>query len=692
MASEYVPAWVRVLEDCGYPDQVVVLDFESYFDDQYKITTMSTPEYVTDKRWEALALSHTSVSAMLPYADYSGACEVGELPILGYLLYLQKTYGKDLAGCTVVMQNASFDATVLALQYGIWPKYIIDTKSLALAWNTRTKNDLGAQAERWNLPAKLKSDTKSFTGCTLRRGRYLPISGRGKKRKPPEPRPLMTDDQIRAMIAYANNDVAREWELFTILLPRLSNPQVELRIQQHTLGLFTKPVLRADRTLGLDLIQKMTAEPQALLTELGLTDEEISGNISFDRLLTTALEAAGDQPMRYCKAMKAGMVFGLAKDDPELAALKAHPSEQVRKLVEARSAAKSWPLHAARVEKILAMAAACGGLMPVPLNYWGAHTGRWTGGQGVNLQNLPWKGHLLVKALRNLLISDEGQILVLVDLSGIEARVLAWIAGQWDLVQKFANKEEIYCGFASKVLGWNVRKARKDDPAPVVARYKWARDNIGKIGVLGCGYGMGAKEPGDETGTKPNYYFAGAGLDLAMSQRIVSVYRESNTQITGFWRAIEKAFAYTAKYHKPCVMERGLRFSSSEEIDVIITLPNGRELHYHKVRLTPGKFCDKIAVYHETEHRWEYLWGGTITENVVQAMSRDVLIEAGLRLEDRGYHTAHHIHDELVLAVPEEKAQECLNAAVEEMSKTPMWAIGLPLGAEGGISKFYRKL
>lgn len=690
MASQYVPAWVEVLRTCGYPDTVLVLDFESYFDEDFDLRKLSTPEYVMDKRWEVLGLASLSMGGQLPFSDYEKRTQwhAGEEAVERYLRYAQANYGPDLAGVTVTMQNASFDATVLAMRYGIFPKYLIDTKSLALAWNTRAKNDLGTQAKRWGLPDK--GETKDFKGATNRRGRYLPLSGRGKKRKPPQPRPLMDENQAEALGVYACNDAARQWEIFTILLPRLSNPKTELRIQQHSLELVTKPVLQADRALGLDLIQKMAVEPKTLADDLKLTEADLSGNISFDKLLTEALP---DDPQRYKKHMPATehkaayWAYGLAKDDSQLALLKAHPSERVRKLVEARSAVKSWPLHAARVEKILAMSAAWGGLMPVPLQYWGAHTGRWTGGWGINLQNLPKKGHKLVQALRHLLTAPDGQTLVLVDLAGIEARVLAWIAGQWDLVSRFANKEEIYCGFAAKVLGKPVRKARKDDP-PAIAKLYTQRRDLGKVGVLGCGYGMGKDRVVDYAATDPY----NLKLTIEEAEKIVNVYRESNTAITGFWRAIEKAFVYTAKYKTPCVMERGLAFSSTDEIDVIITLPNGRELHYHKVRLEPGKYNDSISVYNEMEHSWEYLWGGTITENVVQAISRDVLIEAAMRLEDRQYHTAFHIHDEIVMAVPEAQAEECLHAAEEEMSKTPVWAPRLPLAAEGGVSKFYRKL
>lgn len=683
MASEYVPAWVAVLQQCGYPIDVVVLDFESYFDSEYGLKLLSIPEYVQDKRWEVLGLARLHMNGQLPFSDYEAntMVEVGEESVASYLKYLQATYGPTLERCTIIMQNAPFDASVLAWRYGIFPKFIVDTKCLAAAWNTRSKTGLADLCKKFGLPDK--GETKDFMECTMKKRHYR------KRKGPPLVRPIMTDEQIQALCGYAANDAMREWEVFTILLPALSNPEIELRIQHHTLELFTRPVLKLDTVKANELIVGMEAEIDAIIAPTGLTRVDISGDNSFEWALSERLRALGENPQQYMKVCKGprGMMLALAKDDPERKLLAAHPDETVRNLIAARGALDSWPLHIKRVRRLIAMAAVCGGLLPAPLNYWGAHTGRWSGGQKLNLQNLPKRGHPLVVAMRGLLIAPEGCILAIVDLAAIEARVLAWIAGQWDLVEKFANKEEIYCGFATKVLGWPVRKVKKDGIPAIEKRHKWARDNIGKIGILGCGYGMGPKEPGNPA--EPNYFFKAAGLDLAMAERIVSVYRESNTAITGFWRSIEKAFCYTAKYKRPCSMERGLSFHSTKDIDVVITLPNGRELHYHKVRITPSKRSEQIAVYHEMEHRWDYLWGGTLTENVVQAMSRDVLIEAGLRMEDHGHHVAHHVHDELILCVPIEQGESVEKLAEAEMCRTPVWAPRLPLGAEGKVSERY---
>jgi DNA polymerase bacteriophage-type len=125
---------------------------------------------------------------------------------------------------------------------------------------------------------------------------------------------------------------------------------------------------------------------------------------------------------------------------------------------------------------------------------------------------------------------------------------------------------------------------------------------------------------------------------------------------------------------------------------VILTLPNGRELHYPRVKFDRDQFDrDKLCLYNAMEHKWEFTWGGTLTENIVQAFCRDLLMEAMLRLHDQGFVTSHRIHDELVLCVPEDQAEAAKQAAEREMSRTPAWAPGLPLGAECKIASLYGK-
>jgi hypothetical protein len=690
MAGEYLPAWKDILRKCGYPQTVVVLDFETYFDDEFKMAGkgdgLSTIEYVRDSKFEVLLLSALKITESFPNYEGTTWSRVGEDEVASYLKSLQEEFGENLEGCTVVMQNARFDATVLAVRYNIFPPNLIDTLGLARHWNARANNDLDSQAKRWSLPAK--GDTSEFKGYTFRSRFFIPKS-RKKGPKLPKQMPVMTDEQVNKLCNYANNDVMREWELFTILLPKLSRPDIELMVMKQTLDLFIRPTLTVDYAKGDDLCQKMEAEIDRHVTVTGMTRKELTGDLRFEEEMVKALTDAGDDPNAYFKAAKnkAGRMLALAKDDNERKFLEGHESERIRLLMAGRIAADGWPNHIKRIQRIMRMAKCNSGLLPVPLKYHGAHTGRDSGGEKINLQNLGNRGHELVNAVRELIVSLPGYSLIIVDAKAVECRGVNWIAGQQDVIQGFeyedanpGSPEDTYTKFASKVLGHYCRKPKKKGGIPAIEKsMKWAR-GVGKIGELGCGYGMGTLRIFD--------YGAGS-VDFETAEKIKVTYRETHDCVVRFWKDVERAFIYTAKYGQPCEMPRGIKFHQLPACDVVLTLPSGRELHYHKVKLVDDDRGDKIEVYNEMEHCWGHIWGGAITENIVQAFCRDFLMEAAIRLDKLGLHTALRVHDELVIPVPDADAKDALKIAEREMSRRPLWALDCPLGAEGKISKRY---
>lgn len=669
-------AWDAILRDAGYPTDVLVLDFETYFSDDFSMRKMSTIEYIMDERFEVLSLGLYSS----PPAQYEDGFASGEIEVEQTLGILRNKYGHDLEHCTVVIQNAKFDAAILAYRYDIYPAFCVDLLGIARHINSRQRHNLALLCKQHDLPDKGR--TEDFKGITFRQGRTEP----GKRGKPPVQVPLIDAAKLASLREYNLSDCHLEWELFKRMLPELSNPNTELKLLQHTLELYTRPQLRCDMSHGDTLIAGMQAKIDTCIPE-GLTLEDITSNNKFDARMKELLGPA--EASMYCKYAKDGkggfkQVVAAAKADASRDILLRHRNPEVRKLMEARVAVKSWPLHISRVQGIMRQAKAAGGLVPVALKYCGAHTGRWSGDEDINLQNMPKWGDDLLVAVRGLLVAPPDHTLVIVDTSQIEARVLAWIAGQWDLVEKFANGQEIYCDFASKVLGFSVRKPRKCGGIPAIEqRMAWARNAVGKIGILGCGYGMG--------GDKTEGYAKGA-IDNATAKKIVETYRREHPQIVTFWKDIERAFIYTAKYRKPCQLPRGLLFYPYHETGVLIQLPNGRDLHYRHVKIVMNEYGhDSIRVYNDVMKDHEHVWGGHLTENVVQAMSRDILAEGMLRLESQGAHIVHHIHDELVIVTTPQVAPFVLQDAEKELSKTPTWAPRLPLGAEGFISERYAK-
>jgi hypothetical protein len=650
----------QVLSAVNYPTTVVTLDLETYQDDSHSLSKLTVYEYLADPAFEILALAEKTGEAD-PYIS------MGDV-VSAHLGALQHKWGKNFEGCTVSFHNASFDATILAVKFGIHPKYVIDTVSLARAWNSKARAGLGEVAKWFNLPEK--GETKTMTGWSFR-DRWTPGRTVRGKRKPPTLRPTITEEQTAWIKSYAANDVNLQWSVLKELLPRLSNPVIELALQAHTLRLYTQPVLGFDRALAAKLQDEMGKQVSDAVALANVERETISGNHSFEGAMQAALLRAGDHLMNYTKLdAKGKMVLAISKTDDALVLLLKHPAEEVRNLINARIAVKSLPLHVSRVASMASMSRAAGDLLPVPLKFMGAHTGRFSGSEGINLQNLPKKS-----AIRGLITAQPGHKLVVADLAAIEARVLAWVADQHDLVELFRTNADPYSDFASRFYGVAVRKPAQDE-IPAIAKRLTAYRQMGKVAILGCGYGMGA-----------THFAEFASCDETTAKQVIDLYRKTNQAIVAYWRAVETAFVRVAKYHAPIMLPHGVSFSHTDEVDVVMGLPCGRRLNYNKVRMSD----DGIGIFNAMTKSWDRTWGGSLVENLVQAASRDVLAEAFLRIEAHGYRVPLHVHDEVVIHCPAEKADDALTVALEELCRTPAWAPGLPLGAEGGIMERYSK-
>lgn len=705
--------WVNILKATGYPTDVVVLDFETYFDQDYTLRKISTIEYIQDQRFEELGLARLEMSGKRPHPT---PCAYFETASGCGLPLLQKRYGKHLEKCTVVAHNARFDVGVLTYRHNIRPPFVIDTLGLARHVAARKRNDLGRLCDRYDLIGK--GDTDQFKGV-----RYAD----------------MTTAMRSNLAAYAENDAMREWEIFQILLPVLTRPDVELKVMQHTLQMFTRPLLTFDFHRADEIKAEMVATEAEIVTLAGFTRKEVSGTNSFERILREVLDpdqrlpklkaeylalTRGDlaSPNKYSTwkdndpdlpadekfrrtrraflqteiarlepPMKQGKLkplVAVAKTDPGYGYLLHHEKPEVRRLMEAKVAIKTWPKNVKRVSRMVAHAKACGGFLPVPLKYHGAHTGRWSGDEKINLQNLTARSpHDCINAIRNLLTAPPGDVLVITDAAQIEARNLAWQARQDDLIEAFVEGRQIYCEFASEVMGKYIRKPLACDPPPVVKYLKHYR-MFGKVGILGCGYGMGVDRC---LAYAHDVYHL--DIDRPMATRIVGHYREKYKKICQLWTDVEQAFKYVVRYpSETCTLEPGLQFSNTDET-VSVTLPSGRALYYHSPYITKDeRGRDQLCMPDERIRGAEIrMWGGYLVENLIQAESRDVLGDAILALEDIGYPVALTAHDEVILVVPEDQGEDALATSIQILSQTPTWMTGCPLGAEGQITERYCK-
>jgi hypothetical protein len=382
------------------------------------------------------------------------------------------------------------------------------------------------------------------------------------------------------------------------------------------------------------------------------------------------LELGVDPPLKISPTT-GKQAFAFAKTDPAMIELAEHEDPPVQALVAARLGHKST-LEESRTQRFLNIANLgwpCNllGNMPIPLRYAGAHTHRLSGDWKLNLQNLPRGG-----ALRRALIAPPHHVIVAADASQIEARIVAWLCGQDDLVAQFAAGEDVYSSFASEVFDKPVTKA------DVVERF------IGKTCILGMGYGVGWLKFQATVKVQSKLQLGKAvELDEGEASRIVTAYRRKYARIPATWRVLGSAgidvLAGVSEQPfslGPCVFEKGS-----------IVLPSGLRLYYDNLR-------------NQNEEWWfDYagqatkLYGGKLLENLTQALARIAVMDAAVRIERRlrrfGWGLALQVHDELVYVVPVHVADTVKQIMLEEMARRPEWAPTLPLKADAGIGLSY---
>ena len=343
------------------------------------------------------------------------------------------------------------------------------------------------------------------------------------------------------------------------------------------------------------------------------------------------------------------------------------------------------------------------------LQFYGANrTGRWAG-RLIQGQNLPRNylrnldlardlvrrgnreavallfgdvGDTLSQLIRTAIIAPEGKLLCISDFSAIEARVLAWLAGEKWVLEAFDRGEDIYCATASGMFHVPVEKHGANSHL----RQK------GKIAVLASGYQGG-----------PNALISMGALKMGLTEEelpeIVSRWRKANPRIVDFWQKVENAALYVMNTARPVGLDHGILFArESNPVDgsdfLTITLPSGRKLFYPSPHLAVNAF-DRQALHYRTQvgANWgtNSTYGGKLTENITQAVARDCLTAAITRLTDAGYRIVMHVHDEVVIEIDELDAEETLAEVNAFMGDPLPWAPGLHLTAAGFTSKYYMK-
>ena len=347
------------------------------------------------------------------------------------------------------------------------------------------------------------------------------------------------------------------------------------------------------------------------------------------------------------------------------------------------------------------------------LQFYGANrTGRWAG-RLIQPQNLP-RTYLaplplardLVKAgrtdilqtlygavpdalsqlIRTALAAEPGRTFIDVDFSSIEARIIAWLAGEQWVLDVFNSHGKIYEAAAAQMFGLPLERIAKGNP-------EYAYRQKGKTATLALGYQGGANALIQQGALKQ-------GLTEEELPEIVSRWREANPNIVRYWYDVERAAIDTVNTGQPHQVGR-VRFVRTldperEQDFLTIMLPSGRKLFYPKPSTLPGKFGTPGLRFwgaNQSTGKWEFTetYGGKLVNNIVQGTARDCLAEALERLRIAGYSTVFHVHDEVVIEVPEAGADAALADVIDIISEIPRWAGGLPLAADGWVNNFYKK-
>ena len=642
-----------ILTQVGYPTDVLTLDFESYWTTEYSLKKMPTINYITDPQFELLGLGASDGGRVFGQdAEFIEPCDISK--------YLTFTVWDNV---TVLVKHARFDITILQEKFGIVPEYIIDLEDLTRHYDSRMSHKLKDLAKLHKL--KPKGETEDFKGL-----RWAD----------------MTPEQCKALAEYTIHDVELEMELFKIYLHKLSNPATELQLARHTIDLWLHKRFAVDLDLASKIKVQMRGKIASAIAASGHTPKELRSK-KFVGWLQEALPDGEAVPMKQSKSNASKMIPALAKADEACQQLIAHPEQKVRDLLIGRLAAKSWPTHLKRVGSLVSQHIANGGSLRVPLKYYGGHTGRWGGVEKINLQNLGGKGRgvendLLIQVVKQLIQAPDGYKLGVADSAQIEARVLAWLAGQQDLLDGFARSEDVYSVFAARLFGCEVRKPTKDDPPDVATELKIKR-GFGKDTVLGAGYGMGATRFYNNCLANPSLrsLFDSGQYDFKFVKRLIDLYRSKYSKIPAYWDWVEKAFRRVIRFphmehtvgHHP---HPSITFRNDHGT-VEIELPSGRVLYYRHCKI------DK-----KNSIKWHHgaLWGGAITENIDQSISRDLLGYWILECEKAGLPVVLTVHDDIKTLLPVDQAEEGLVKQMEIMRSLPDWAENLPVDVEGKLS------
>lgn len=653
-------------------DLIADLDFETFWDSDYALKKLTTEAYVRDPRFETIGVG----------VKWDGQPSIW-LEDWEFREWARRVDWKRVA---VTAHHAHFDGLILSHHYGIRPGFWFDTLSMGrVLHGVEVGGSLAKMAEHYQVGKKGDEVLKT----------------QGKRRAD------FSQAAWARFGAYCNNDVELTARLRVAMTPQL--PKSELWLIDTTVRAFTEPVFEADQKILQETLIAERRNKAALLARIGATREALSSNDQFAELLR---KLDIDPPMK--PNAKGKMIYAFAKSDPGMQELEESPRDNVRALIEARLAIKSTIVET-RTERLIS--ASRRGRVPFYLRYAGAHTHRWSGGDKMNPQNFNRGG-----ALRKAILAPPGHVLAVADLGQIEARMIAWLAGEETLLHTFRRNDKTKGDFYSDVGSSFFMKKLSKEETPLERQ-------VSKNMILGLGFGMGWRKFSGELlkgmlgtdsvkfGEKearafkvdpsafeaaPSNTSEGATcgdeveemimfgvrvpygellVHCAVAYHLVRMYRGTYKRIEGLWWAMRDVLETMIK------PDGKMTFGPLKITHETIEKPNGLKLRY------PGlKRGEKGFTYMGSKNgrpARTKIYGGLLTENVVQSLARDVMAEHVLWIRAAGERIATTTHDEAVAVPRADRGKECLDLMLARMKIPPAWCPDLPLNASGSFARSY---
>ena len=603
---------------------IITIDFETYYGKDLGFKTHTTEEYVRHEDFEVIGVA-------VAVDDEEAIWFSG--PASDIKTFLNKF---DWSNSFALAHNTQFDGAILNWIFKIQPKGYLDTLCMARALHgVEAGGSLKALAERYKIGVKGTEVDDAY----------------GKRRKD------FTPEALEQYGSYCRNDVGLCKTLFNIFMDKF--PVKELKVIDTTLRMFVEPTLRLNLPMLESHLETVKERKAKLLAVAQADKDSLMSNDKFAELLMLL----GVEPPTKISARTGKQAWAFAKTDEEFKALLEHADPRVQALVSARLGNKTT-LEETRTQRFIDIALR--GSLPVPIKYYAAHTGRWGGDDKINLQNLPSRGQNANK-LKLSIEAPEGYVIIDSDSSQIEARTVAWLAGQNDLVEAFDKGEDVYKIMASAIYGKDESEITKEE------RF------VGKTTILGAGYGMG--------GAKFQTQLKTFGVEMSADEcaRIISVYRSRYSKVPALWRQAQQCV-------EALVNNQGASFG---EVDAVVfdasqggfLLPSGLWQKYEgltKVFDSEGK----AQYQYKTRKGVVKIYGGKVVENICQAVARCVIAEQMLKIAKR-YKVVLTVHDAVACIAKEDEAKEAQDYVEQCMRWRPRWCQTLPLNCESGVGRSY---